>query len=275
MEEFYGNPADMERAKNFTIKKEGELFAVKDENGKTIRTFKQENEANKFKENYGLGIVGNVAKSLFKQVPKTVEIEGKKQSDPNNISIERVSGTDTWQLMDGNKNPIFDTYKEANDARKELKTNTTTQNSIDITPELKAQVREGLPQFSQGGRDVQPVVDMIKEAQSEGELTDKEIAETLEEYFPKEDIQAAFDLINNPTENESPTATTEQAEFTPNAKDIESFEKILGTKSGAIRNKNIAEAVKVNPKIQEIMDNFEDLKKQLMASVELTEDCSW
>jgi GNAT superfamily N-acetyltransferase len=76
------------------------------------------------------------------------------------------------------------------------------------------------------------------------------------------------------TENE-PTTTTEQAEFTPNAKDIESFKKILGTTSGAIRNKNIAEAVKVNPKIQEIMDNFDELKKQLMASVELTEDCSW
>jgi len=130
-------------------------------------------------------------------------------------------------------------------------------------------------QFSKGGRDVQPVVDMIKESQNEGELTDKEIAETLEDYFPKEDIQAAFDLINNPTENESPTTTTEQAEFTPNVKDIESFKKILGTTSGAIRNKNIAEAVKVNPKVQEIMDNFEELKKQLMASVELTEDCSW
>lgn len=79
---------------------------------------------------------------------------------------------------------------------------------------------------------------------------------------------------SKPTENESPTAT-EQAEFVPNAKDIKAFEKILGTTSGAIRNKSIAEAVKVNPKIQEIMDNFEDLKKQLMASVELTEDCSW
>lgn len=80
---------------------------------------------------------------------------------------------------------------------------------------------------------------------------------------------------SKPTENESPTATTEQAEFIPDAKDIAAFSKILGTKSGAIRNKNIAEAVKVNPKIQEIMDNFEELKKQLMASVELTEDCSW
>jgi hypothetical protein len=79
MEEFYGNPKDMERAKDFTVKKEGDVFAVKDEKGKTIRTFKQENEANKFKENYGLGIVGNVAKSLTKQEPKTVEIQGKDE----------------------------------------------------------------------------------------------------------------------------------------------------------------------------------------------------
>ncbi|MBK9959070.1 MAG: hypothetical protein IPP11_10895 [Chitinophagaceae bacterium] len=78
MEDFYGKPSDAIRSKSFTIKKEGELFAVKDEKGKTIRTFKQENEANKFKENYGLGIVGNVAKSLFKQEPKTVEIEKRK-----------------------------------------------------------------------------------------------------------------------------------------------------------------------------------------------------
>ena len=28
----------------------------------------------KFKENYGLGIVGNVAKSLFKQEPKVTEV---------------------------------------------------------------------------------------------------------------------------------------------------------------------------------------------------------
>ena len=203
-----------------------------------------------------LGIVGNVAKSLFKQEPSTVNIQVLKPVPANTTvaDIQEAGGMDEFKK----KNAI-----------------NSTQNSIDITPELKAQVLEGLPQFSKGGRDVQPVVDMIKESQDEGELTDKEIAETLEEYFSKEDIQAAFDLINKPTENESPTATTEQSEFTPNIKDIKAFEKILETTSGAIRKKNIVDAVKVNPKIQEIMDNFDDLKKQLMDSVELTEDCSW
>ena len=246
-----------------------------------------------------LGIVGNVAKSLFKQEPKTVEIEVQKQDvkltnqefDISEAPKELSDLLDKYEegITDGDYAELQKFSNEAKSLGYEInydldgtittfkrvsgKPTLSTQYSIDITPELKAQVREGLPQFSQGGRDVQPVVDMIKESQNEGELTDKEIAETLEEYFPKEDIQAAFDLINNPTENE-PTIT-EEAEFTPSAKDIKAFEKILGTTSGAIRNKNIAEAVKVNPKIQEIMDNFEDLKKQLMASVELTEDCSW
>jgi hypothetical protein len=273
MEEFYGNPKDMERAKDFTVKKEGDVFAVKDEKGKTIRTFKQENEANKFKENYGLGIVGNVAKSLFKQEPKMVGIETAKSNEYYiGDSPKYADGTGVEVFNNtGDVVAEFDTKKEANKFIAD-KSN-STQHSIDITPELKAQVREGLPQFSKGGRDVQPVVNMIKESQDEGELTDKEIAETLEQYFPKEDIQAAFDLINNPTENE-PTIT-ESSEFTPSAKDIAAFEKILGTTSGAIRNKNIAEAAKENPKIKEIMDNFEELKKQLMDKVELTEECSW
>jgi len=123
----------------------------------------------------------------------------------------------------------------------------------------------------------QDLVDTIVDIKAEGLLDDKDIIDTFTEdgEYSKEQVQAALDFISKPTENESPTATTEQAEFTPNVKDIKAFEKILETTSGAIRNKNIVDAVKVNPKIQEIMDNFDELKKQLMASVELTEDCSW
>jgi hypothetical protein len=115
--------------------------------------------------------------------------------------------------------------------------------------------------------------DYIEKQREAGE-SDKDIRAGVEMVADKLGLTEE-DINNLMSENESPTATTEQAEFTPNAKDIKAFEKILGTTSGAIRNKNIAEAVKVNPKIQEIMDNFDELKKQLMASVELTEDCSW
>ena len=128
MEEFYGNPKDMERAKDFTVKKEGELFTVKDEKGKTIRTFKQENEANKFKENYGLGIVGNVAKSLTKQEPKTVEIKTLKPIPPNTsvADIYEAGGMEEFKKKNGIS---------------------SIQHSIDVTPELKAQVEQGQPLF--------------------------------------------------------------------------------------------------------------------------------
>ena len=153
MEEFYGNPADMERAKNFNIKKEGELFAVKDEKGKTIRTFKQENEANKFKENYGLGIVGNVAKSLFKQEPKTVEIVTDKNTLLNeSYSEEQPDGQ--YKIWNGQDRKWeydlteTDANKRANKLNeKYVKKTTSTQHSIDITPELKAETQQGLPMF--------------------------------------------------------------------------------------------------------------------------------
>jgi hypothetical protein len=114
--------------------------------------------------------------------------------------------------------------------------------------------------------------DYIEKQREAGE-SDKDIRAGVEMVADKLGLTKE-DINNLMSENES-TTTTEQAEFTPNAKDIKAFEKILGTTSGAIRNKNIADAVKINPKVQEIMDNFEELKKQLMASVELTEDCSW
>jgi hypothetical protein len=152
MEEFYGNPKDMERAKDFTVKKEGDLFAVKDEKGKTIRTFKQENEANKFKENFGLGIVGNVAKSLFKQGVGTVNIDtnidkntddiyvSQKQKDGYYLVIDPISDTDLGK---------FKTEAEAKDflQKEKSKRGNSAQHSIDITPELKASVEGGQPLF--------------------------------------------------------------------------------------------------------------------------------
>jgi hypothetical protein len=149
MEEFYGKPSDMKSAKDFTIKKEGELFAVKDEKGKTIRAFKQENEANKFKENFGLGIVGNVAKSLFKQKPKPIEL----QTTSTGISTQdKVLRYRDWVWK--NKNEDF----SYNDAQKDIQNNSKlyqeyqknipTQHSIDITPEMRAEVQgKGQPLF--------------------------------------------------------------------------------------------------------------------------------
>ena len=136
MEEFYGNPKDMERAKDFTVKKEGDVFAVKDEKGKTIRTFKQENEANKFKENYGLGIVGNVAKSLFKQVPKTVDIfQSDKLASGWSVTVKDKQGYVSTQMFDSKSKGLAWLSEQeglevlSSDAEGK---NYSTQHSIDI-----------------------------------------------------------------------------------------------------------------------------------------------
>jgi GNAT superfamily N-acetyltransferase len=103
-----------------------------------------------------LGIVGNVAKSLFKQEPKTTEII-KKIYDGNQQEIrffqdflenagEGIYNVDAVKLE---INENSDLYKEFKKLKLKSKSNniTTTQNSIDITPELKESVESGIPLF--------------------------------------------------------------------------------------------------------------------------------
>ena len=135
-----------------------------------------------------LGIVGEVAKSLSKQEPKTVEIEvGRKKSAPiESVTLngESVKEKSAWAsyILDYNKtgksytidakklSEILDFHKkQLNNAvykiseveefinslsigdnvviESKLETPKSTQYSIDITPELKAQVEGGLALF--------------------------------------------------------------------------------------------------------------------------------
>jgi hypothetical protein len=94
-----------------------------------------------------LGIVGNVAKSLFKQEPGTVEID--------------VDVNQRYKVVDENGNTKFnEPSKEAAEARISddfnknkgykivpIKGKQSTQNSIDITPEMRESVEKGLPLF--------------------------------------------------------------------------------------------------------------------------------
>ena len=91
-----------------------------------------------------LGIVGNVAKSLFKQEPKTVSIETAKN---NEYTLGEANYVDGIGVYDGKGDMVaeFDTKAEANKFIAE-KSN-QTQHSIDITPEIKASVERGQPLF--------------------------------------------------------------------------------------------------------------------------------
>jgi hypothetical protein len=96
-----------------------------------------------------LGIVGNVAKSLFKQEPKTVNLETVKNNEYTLGEANYVGGIGVY---DGKGDMVaeFDTKAEAN--KFIASKSSSTQYSINITPELKESVEEGLPLFHYGAK---------------------------------------------------------------------------------------------------------------------------
>jgi hypothetical protein len=119
-----------------------------------------------------LGIVGNVAKSLFKQEPKTVSIDtdnktkfSEKNVRENGVPMTKSEAVEFLKDYTGNENGILYSISENGDVKllygsediKELSPydnivkimpkENTTQHSINITPELKEGVEEGLPLF--------------------------------------------------------------------------------------------------------------------------------
>jgi len=100
-----------------------------------------------------LGIVGNVAKSLFKQEPKVINLktdESKQNVGVRNTEDVKVYSKQGYSFYENGKkvdrNRAFELIEkgETLEARKEGQ---STQYSIDITPELKASVEGGQPLF--------------------------------------------------------------------------------------------------------------------------------
>ena len=96
-----------------------------------------------------LGIVGQVAKSLFKQEPKTIELQ---TTSTGIASQDKVLRLRDW--VQKNKNDDY----SYNDAQKDIESNSKlyqeyqknipTQHSITITPEMRAEVEgKGQPLF--------------------------------------------------------------------------------------------------------------------------------
>lgn len=139
-----------------------------------------------------LGIVGEVAKSLFKQEPKTVEIDVAKRKigkEGYDIEINKTpSGLYELFYRDNKgelRSKIFDTKLQAesrakeipNELKKELQ---STQHSIDITPEMRAEVEKGMPQFSKEQPIESKIKDFIEQERAAGE-TDASIRKGIEE----------------------------------------------------------------------------------------------
>jgi len=115
-----------------------------------------------------LGIIGSVAKSLFKQTPKTVDINANDKTTQDKIdAIEKkreIIGARREQInkempqkraKNKTEQDLIDKYvkeykklgEEFEQYEKDILALKSTQYSIDITPELKAQVEEGQPLF--------------------------------------------------------------------------------------------------------------------------------
>ena len=115
-----------------------------------------------------LGIIGNLAKSLFKQEPKTVEINANDKTTQEKIdAIEKkreINGARREQInrempqkraKNKAEQELIDKYvkeykelsEEFNQYEKDILALKSTQHSIDITPELKESVESGIPLF--------------------------------------------------------------------------------------------------------------------------------
>jgi hypothetical protein len=106
-----------------------------------------------------LGIVGNVAKSLFKQEPKTIKIVERKKDFDGYVIDKNDDGTYNVGIKNedlyGDPDNGFETAEKAKqfaenrikEINQENPPLTTTQYSIDITPELKAEVEQGQSLF--------------------------------------------------------------------------------------------------------------------------------
>lgn len=114
-----------------------------------------------------LGIVGEVAKSLFKQEPKTVKIQGgEKLTNPEIIKDIDTNGDNAFFVVDdkGFKSKPF--YNRGGAEQLIEDSVLHTQHSIDITPELKAEVQKGLPMFQFNNE--KKVIDKINQLIEEG-----------------------------------------------------------------------------------------------------------
>lgn len=141
-ERIVNNEGDNAQAGSKTLK--GEQLSV---GGKGMKGFYGSPSENK------LGIVGEVAKSLFKQEPKTVNLktdESKQNVGVRNTEDVKIYSKQGYSFYENgkkvDKNRAFELIEEGEtlEARKEGE---STQYSIDITPELKAEVEGGLPLF--------------------------------------------------------------------------------------------------------------------------------
>ena len=116
-----------------------------------------------------LGIVGNIAKSLFKQEPKAIDLGHPLRPDKIIQEEKNIFTKGTYKILGQDGEAIeqgFDSYDKAYTRFSELMRNRATalqqaQHSIYITPALKAEVQKGLPLFQKEGKTAKGAVETL------------------------------------------------------------------------------------------------------------------
>ena len=205
-----------------------------------------------------LGIVGEVAKSLFKQEPSTTEINQSPDFVKQKLTVVNEPNEPmgrVWLVVsnEGDVRGRFSSKEEATQEKMRMQKQredaikTSTQHSIDITPEMKAQVESGMPMFSKTkDKKMSDMKDILKEYVDEGKSLD-EIKDILKDEFgdyykdvEKIIIQAHQEMTTTGIKNE--VTERERAERGLAEVEVEakrSFGKVFDTANEMINNKDI------------------------------------
>jgi hypothetical protein len=141
-----------------------------------------------------LGIVGNVAKTLFKQEPKIIDfagkievVDGKIIKNGKEVGNIKKSKFDGDFIVENDKTGERSAVKSEKEAINIFKKGLTTQYSIDITPELKQAVKEGIPLFK---NELTQAKEKVKEAKANLDKLNKNLGIASD---PEQNARALFE----------------------------------------------------------------------------------
>jgi hypothetical protein len=212
-----------------------------------------------------LGIVGNVAKSLFGQEPKTIEIESEN-FDNKKIQILADKYDVSWAMISkAVRTEDIEYQKEIGLTNEEVKIvqdylkGSSTQYSIDITPELKQAVKSGLPLFK---NNIVQATERRKEAKAKLDALNRNLGIYSD---PKEKAKALFNYHK---------ALVEEAlaYIEAGVKTVQEFAKAIGEDVNDFVKDAWNEAnggkKKVESDFEETAPIFDEVKSDLKASPE-------
>ena len=205
-----------------------------------------------------LGIVGEVAKSLFKQEPNTTEINQSPDFVKQKLTVVNEPNEPmgrVWLVVsnEGEVRGRFSSKEEATQEKirmqkqREDAIKTSTQHSIDITPEMKSQVESGMPMFSKTkDKKISDMKGILKEYVDEGKSLE-EIKDIMKEEFGDyyKDVEGIIDQAHQEmTTTGIKNAVTERERAERGLAEVEveakrSFGKVFDTANEMINNKDI------------------------------------